>query len=198
MCGTRCTTSRRPHQNYTPESRSHIQKNEVCTSSSCSASASPRLPVATVTRPLTTQPLRQRCDHPPIAQAILTTMDITTDGFGYMLAFGDLTWVPFTYSLQAQRDLDVVQLRLHKSRSRNCCHVSVGAAARRPRPPPLPISTRPRRLPQPARLRNLPRRQLAEGPLPTRPEGPGCLASQGDEDEARDEAAYLGLVGDGA
>jgi hypothetical protein len=33
--------------------------------------------------------------------AILTTMDITTDGFGYMLAFGDLAWVPFTYSLQA-------------------------------------------------------------------------------------------------
>jgi len=31
---------------------------------------------------------------------ILTTMDITTDGFGFMLAFGDLTWVPFTYSLQ--------------------------------------------------------------------------------------------------
>ena len=29
-------------------------------------------------------------------------MDITTDGFGYMLAFGDLTWVPFTYSLQAR------------------------------------------------------------------------------------------------
>ena len=28
-------------------------------------------------------------------QAILTTMDITTDGFGYMLAFGDLSWVPF-------------------------------------------------------------------------------------------------------
>eukprot|EP00299_Pterocystis_sp_00344_P013937 c6881_g1_i1.p1 GENE.c6881_g1_i1~~c6881_g1_i1.p1 ORF type:complete len:421 (+),score=109.03 c6881_g1_i1:54-1316(+) len=34
--------------------------------------------------------------------AILTTMDITTDGFGYMLAFGDLSWVPFTYSLQAR------------------------------------------------------------------------------------------------
>jgi hypothetical protein len=33
-------------------------------------------------------------------RAILTTMDITTDGFGYMLAFGDLVWVPFTYSLQ--------------------------------------------------------------------------------------------------
>ena len=25
--------------------------------------------------------------------AILTTMDITTDGFGFMLAFGDLAWV---------------------------------------------------------------------------------------------------------
>jgi protein-S-isoprenylcysteine O-methyltransferase Ste14 len=33
---------------------------------------------------------------------ILTTMDITTDGFGFMLAFGDLAWVPFTYSLQAR------------------------------------------------------------------------------------------------
>jgi delta14-sterol reductase len=34
--------------------------------------------------------------------AILTTMDITTDGFGFMLAFGDLVWVPFIYSLQAK------------------------------------------------------------------------------------------------
>ena len=33
-------------------------------------------------------------------QAILSTMDITTDGFGFMLVFGDLAWVPFTYSLQ--------------------------------------------------------------------------------------------------
>ena len=33
-------------------------------------------------------------------RAILTTMDITTDGFGFMLVFGDLVWVPFTYSLQ--------------------------------------------------------------------------------------------------
>jgi len=39
-------------------------------------------------------------------QAILTTMDITTDGFGYMLAFGDLSWVPFTYSLQARLLVD--------------------------------------------------------------------------------------------
>lgn len=29
-------------------------------------------------------------------------MDITTDGFGYMLSFGDLAWVPFVYSLQAR------------------------------------------------------------------------------------------------
>lgn len=29
-------------------------------------------------------------------------MDIIHDGFGFMLAFGDLAWVPFTYSLQAQ------------------------------------------------------------------------------------------------
>lgn len=35
-------------------------------------------------------------------RAILTTMDITTDGFGFMLAFGDLAWVPFSYSLQAR------------------------------------------------------------------------------------------------
>ena len=34
--------------------------------------------------------------------AILSTMDITTDGFGFMLLFGDLCWVPFTYSLQAR------------------------------------------------------------------------------------------------
>ncbi|EIW65735.1 hypothetical protein TREMEDRAFT_41207 [Tremella mesenterica DSM 1558] len=34
--------------------------------------------------------------------SILGQMDITTDGFGFMLAFGDLTWVPFTYGLQAR------------------------------------------------------------------------------------------------
>ncbi|XP_029790781.1 delta(14)-sterol reductase isoform X2 [Suricata suricatta] len=34
-------------------------------------------------------------------EALLTTMDITYDGFGFMLAFGDLVWVPFVYSLQA-------------------------------------------------------------------------------------------------
>lgn len=39
-------------------------------------------------------------------QAILSTMDITTDGFGFMLAFGDLAWVPFIYSLQARYLVD--------------------------------------------------------------------------------------------
>lgn len=34
--------------------------------------------------------------------AVLSTMDVTTDGFGFMLSFGDLTWVPFTYCLQAR------------------------------------------------------------------------------------------------
>lgn len=34
--------------------------------------------------------------------AILTTMDITTDGFGMMLSFGDIVWVPFVYSQQTR------------------------------------------------------------------------------------------------
>merc|ERR1712232_941592 len=42
-------------------------------------------------------------------QAILSTMDITTEGFGFMLAMGDLGWVPFTYSLQALYLADVDQ-----------------------------------------------------------------------------------------
>eukprot|EP00854_Cymbomonas_tetramitiformis_P026331 gene26331-32292_t len=40
------------------------------------------------------------CDALWFERAILTTMDITSDGFGFMLAFGDLTWVPFIYTLQ--------------------------------------------------------------------------------------------------
>eukprot|EP00906_Rhabdomonas_costata_P005761 RCo008564 len=34
--------------------------------------------------------------------AFLTTFDVTTDGFGFMLAQGNIAWVPFTYSLQAR------------------------------------------------------------------------------------------------
>ncbi|GAM18138.1 hypothetical protein SAMD00019534_013130 [Acytostelium subglobosum LB1] len=33
-------------------------------------------------------------------EAILTTMDIVSEKFGYMLVYGDLAWVPFTYCLQ--------------------------------------------------------------------------------------------------
>lgn len=35
-------------------------------------------------------------------EGLLSMMDIVTDGFGFMLAFGDLTLVPFTYALQAR------------------------------------------------------------------------------------------------
>jgi len=42
-------------------------------------------------------------------ECILTTMDIIQDGFGFMLAFGDLAWVPFMYSLQARFLVDKPQ-----------------------------------------------------------------------------------------
>lgn len=35
-------------------------------------------------------------------ETIFSQMDITTDGFGFMLSVGDLAWVPYTYSLQAR------------------------------------------------------------------------------------------------
>ena len=35
-------------------------------------------------------------------EAILTTWDIKHEKFGWMLCWGDLVWLPFTYSLQAQ------------------------------------------------------------------------------------------------
>lgn len=35
-------------------------------------------------------------------EGVLTMIDITTDGFGFMLAFGDLCWVPFCYCLQCR------------------------------------------------------------------------------------------------
>ncbi|MCA9577767.1 MAG: DUF1295 domain-containing protein [Sandaracinaceae bacterium] len=40
--------------------------------------------------------------------AILTTMDIKHENFGFMLCFGDLAWVPMTYSLQAHYLIDRV------------------------------------------------------------------------------------------
>ncbi|KAL1861772.1 hypothetical protein VTK73DRAFT_6914 [Phialemonium thermophilum] len=41
-------------------------------------------------------------DSQVMEPAILTTIDVTTDGFGHMLAFGDLVWVPFLYSTQTR------------------------------------------------------------------------------------------------
>ncbi|KAL8366429.1 hypothetical protein RB595_004961 [Gaeumannomyces hyphopodioides] len=37
-----------------------------------------------------------------LEQGIMTMMDITTDGLGYMLTFGDIVWVPFLYSTQCR------------------------------------------------------------------------------------------------
>ncbi|KAK7448138.1 erg24, C-14 sterol reductase [Stygiomarasmius scandens] len=34
--------------------------------------------------------------------ALFTTMDIISDGFGYMLSIGVLSWIPFTFSIQAR------------------------------------------------------------------------------------------------
>ncbi|XP_056419625.1 delta(14)-sterol reductase LBR [Hyla sarda] len=34
-------------------------------------------------------------------ESMLTSLDIAYEGFGFMLAFGNLVWVPFAYSLQA-------------------------------------------------------------------------------------------------
>ncbi|PWY95796.1 c-14 sterol reductase [Aspergillus sclerotioniger CBS 115572] len=34
--------------------------------------------------------------------ALLTTMDIIMDGFGFMLSFGDMVWVPFIYNFQTR------------------------------------------------------------------------------------------------
>ena len=32
----------------------------------------------------------------------LTMQDLTSEGFGFMLLFGDVVWVPFIFSLQAR------------------------------------------------------------------------------------------------
>eukprot|EP00123_Amoebidium_parasiticum_P019931 comp37205_c0_seq1/m.47342 comp37205_c0_seq1/g.47342 ORF comp37205_c0_seq1/g.47342 comp37205_c0_seq1/m.47342 type:complete len:427 (-) comp37205_c0_seq1:395-1675(-) len=38
--------------------------------------------------------------------ALLTTMDVTDEGFGFMLVFGDLVWVPGLYTFQARYLVD--------------------------------------------------------------------------------------------
>ena len=45
-------------------------------------------------------------DHFFHEEAILTTWDIKHENFGWMLCWGDLVWVPFTYSLQAHYLVD--------------------------------------------------------------------------------------------
>lgn len=35
-------------------------------------------------------------------EGLLTMMDVVTDGFGFMLCFGDLAWLPYTYSIQSR------------------------------------------------------------------------------------------------
>lgn len=47
-------------------------------------------------------------------EGLLTMMDVVTDGFGFMLAFGDLALVPWSYSLQA-RYLAMNQIELGKN-----------------------------------------------------------------------------------
>ena len=37
---------------------------------------------------------------------MLSTMDIIEEGFGFMLAFGDISWLPILYSLQARYLVD--------------------------------------------------------------------------------------------
>lgn len=51
-------------------------------------------------------------------EGCLTMMDIATDGFGFMLAFGDLAWLPWSYSLQSRYlalDKNYYELGLLKS-----------------------------------------------------------------------------------
>lgn len=40
-------------------------------------------------------------DYFVFEEAILTTLDVMHDGFGWMLCWGDVVWVPFVYCLQA-------------------------------------------------------------------------------------------------
>lgn len=66
--------------------------------------------------------------------SILTTMDITSEGFGFMLAFGDLVWVPFTYCIQAKFILEFDPVRrpphhsVHHHASPPCAHPHMHAS----------------------------------------------------------------------
>lgn len=68
-------------------------------------------------------------------KAILSTMDIVHDGLGFMLVFGDLVWVPFTYSLQAKYLVDYPQVRVQPPASlqlvlcAGCTHSKIAITA---------------------------------------------------------------------
>lgn len=83
------------------------------------------------------------CDALWFEPSILSTMDITSEGFGYMLAFGDLTWVPFVYSIQARYLMDHTQVSLLPSRSLAClvcrCLYADSVPAVAPRLEALPL-----------------------------------------------------------
>jgi hypothetical protein len=46
-------------------------------------------------------------------------MDITSDGFGFMLAFGDLAWVPFVFTTSTRFLVEHPQVRA-RARARAC------------------------------------------------------------------------------
>lgn len=84
------------------------------------------------------------CDALWSEASVLTTMDITSEGFGFMLVFGDLTWVPFVYSIHARFLLHHPQARgqgwgihgfgrrldLKWGRKRGCRRAQVGMLTR--------------------------------------------------------------------
>ena len=69
------------------------------------------VPVVNANHSVLTHALAVQVDALWNEQAILSTMDITSDGFGYMLAFGDLAWVPFGFSTAARYLVDYPQVR---------------------------------------------------------------------------------------
>eukprot|EP00908_Phaeocystis_cordata_P024790 Transcript_7243.p2 GENE.Transcript_7243~~Transcript_7243.p2 ORF type:complete len:154 (+),score=25.82 Transcript_7243:1031-1492(+) len=130
-------------------------------------------------------------------QAILTTMDITTDGFGYMLAFGDLSWVPFTYSLQARLlvdyDPDLPGLLLALLIGLNVLGYAIFRGANGQKdvrhPPSRPIQGV---MPQMQTMRRA--RRTAAG-VPTRPHRPRRCASPVHGDFHRPPPPHVWLVG---
>ena len=64
------------------------------------------------------------CDALWSEESILTTMDIVMDGFGFMLAFGDLAWVPAMYSLQARYLADAAPPPLSPAFAATCAGVA--------------------------------------------------------------------------